>query len=414
MSNAAAQTGTRVQAIEGGITAPAGFKAAGVYAGIKPSTHAWPLDVMVLAAEAPVAAAAVFTTNKTQAAPVLVSREHLEISGGRVKAIVCNSGCANACTGDAGMGVARATVEFLARQLRCRPEEVLVASTGVIGVDLSLEKVQKGVSDALAVLSREAHHDAMLAIMTTDPFPKEAAVRVETAKGVFHVGGMTKGSGMIEPMMATMLGFLTCDAMVEPAMLRRALSAVTRDTFNAITVDGECSTNDTVFALASGASGVVIDEALYPALEAGLRAVSKELAIGIVRGGEGATKLVTVRVTGAAEWAHAERAARTIANSLLVKTAVHGGDPNWGRLVAAAGRSGVPFELSRAAVRIGGIVLFNEGQPHDENAEKAAAYLSGKDIDIEVDLGTGGGEQATIWTCDLSAEYVRINADYRT
>ena len=161
----------------------AGFRAAGVYAGIKPSTHAWPLDVMVLTAEAPVAAAAVFTTNKTQAAPVLVSREHLEISGGRVKAIVCNSGCANACTGDAGMAVARATVEFLARQLRCRPEEVLVASTGVIGVDLSLEKVQKGISDALGMLSREAHHEAMLAIMTTDPFPKEAAVRVETPAG---------------------------------------------------------------------------------------------------------------------------------------------------------------------------------------------------------------------------------------
>jgi glutamate N-acetyltransferase/amino-acid N-acetyltransferase len=197
-------------------------------------------------------------------------------------------------------------------------------------------------------------------------------------------------------------------------MLRRALAAVTRDTFNAITVDGECSTNDTVFAMASGASGVVIDEQLYPALEAGLRAVSKELAIAIVRGGEGATKLVTIRVVGAVEWADAQRAARTIANSLLVKTAVHGGDPNWGRLVAAAGRSGVPFDLTRAAVRIGGIELFRDGQPHDENADKAAAYLSGKEIDIEVDLGTGGSEQATIWTCDLSAEYVRINADYRT
>ena len=414
MSNAAARTETRIQTIEGGITAPAGFKVAGVYAGIKPPTHAWPLDVMVMTAERPVPAAAVFTTNKTQAAPVLVSRANLEMSGGRARAIVCNSGCANACTGNAGMDVARSTVEFVARQLQCRPEEVLVASTGVIGVDLSLQKVQDGVTKALAVLSGDAHHNAMLAIMTTDPFPKETAVKVETSAGTFHVGGMTKGSGMIEPLMATMLGFLTCDAQVEPAMLRKALTAVTRDTFNAITVDGECSTNDTVFAMANGASGVVIDESLYPALEAGLRAVSKELAIAIVRGGEGATKLVTVRVIGANEWAHAERAARTIANSLLVKTAVHGGDPNWGRLVAAAGRSGVPFELSRAAVRIGGIVLFDEGQPHDQNAEKAAAYLSGKEIDVEVDLGTGGTQQATIWTCDLSAEYVRINADYRT
>jgi len=228
------------------------------------------------------------------------------------------------------------------------------------------------------------------------------------------VGGMAKGSGMIEPLMATMLGFLTCDAKVEPAMLRKALAAAVRDTFNAITVDGECSTNDTVFALANGASGVVIDEALYPALEEALRAVSRELALGIVRGGEGATKLVAVRVKGAREWAHAEKAARTIANSLLVKTAVHGGDPNWGRLIAAAGRSGVPFELSRAAVRIGGIVLFEDGQPHDENASKAAKHLNGTQIDIEVDLGTGGAEQATIWTCDLSAEYVKINADYRT
>ncbi len=414
MSNATARTETRIQKIEGGITAPAGFRTAGVYAGIKPPTHAWPLDVMLLTADRPVSAAAVFTTNKTQAAPVIVSRTNLEASGGRAKAIVCNSGCANACTGDAGMDVARSTVEFVARLVGCRPDEVLVASTGVIGVDLNLQKVKDGVTKALATLSRDAHHDATLAIMTTDPFPKETAVQVETPAGTFHVGGMTKGSGMIEPMMATMLGFLTCDAHVEPAVLRKALAAVTRDTFNAITVDGECSTNDTVFAMANGASGVVIDESLYQALEAGLRAVSKELAIGIVRGGEGATKLVTVRVVGAAEWTHAERAARTIANSLLVKTAIHGGDPNWGRLVAAAGRAGVPFELSRAAVRIGGIVLFDAGQPHDQNAAKAAAYLSGTEIDIEVDLGTGGSQEATIWTCDLSAEYVKINADYRT
>jgi glutamate N-acetyltransferase/amino-acid N-acetyltransferase len=414
MSNAATRTETRIQKIEGGITAAAGFKAAGVYAGIKPATHAWPLDVMLMTADRAVAAAAVFTTNKTIAAPVIVSRDNLEKSKGRARAIVCNSGCANACTGDAGMQVSRRTVEYVASQLGCRPEEVLVASTGVIGVDLSLQKVTDGVSKALGVLSDDGHRDAMLAIMTTDPFPKETAVRVETSAGTFHIGGMAKGSGMIEPLMATMLAFLTCDAQVEPAVLRKALAAVTRDTFNAITVDGECSTNDTVFAMANGASGVVIDEASYPALEAGLRAVSRELALAIVRGGEGATKLVSIRVEGAKEWAHAERAARTIANSLLVKTAIHGGDPNWGRLVAAAGRSGVPFDLARAAVRIGGIVLFDKGQPYDANAERAAVHLSGKDIEIELDLGTGGAEHATIWTCDLSAEYVRINADYRT
>jgi glutamate N-acetyltransferase/amino-acid N-acetyltransferase len=414
MSNAAAGSAIKILAVDGGVTAPAGFKAAGVYAGIKPVSHAWPLDVMLLAADGIASAAAVFTTNKTQAAPVLISRNNLERSGGRARAIVCNSGCANACTGDAGLQVSRATVEFVGRLLGCRSEEVLVASTGVIGVDLDLTKVTAGVTSAAGVLSRESHHDATLAIMTTDPWPKSVAVTVETAAGAFRVGGMAKGSGMIEPMMATMLGFLTCDAQVEPALLKKALTAAVRDTFNAITVDGECSTNDTVFVLANGASGVVINDALYPALEEGLRAVSRELALGIVRGGEGATKLIEVRVKGAKEWAHAERAARTIANSLLVKTAVHGGDPNWGRLVAAAGRAGVPFELAKAAVRIGGIVLFENGQPHDANAGKAAAHLSGKEIDIEVDLGTGGREQATIWTCDLSAEYVRINAEYRT
>jgi glutamate N-acetyltransferase/amino-acid N-acetyltransferase len=401
----------KVQNIDGGVTAPKGFKAAGVLAGIKASPQ---LDLALVVSDQPAAAAGVFTTNRAQAAPVLLSKMNLERSEGRARAIVCNSGCANACTGDAGFNVSKSTADIVSRLLGCRPEEVLVASTGVIGVDLDLGKVSKGVTKAAGVLSKEHHHEAARAIMTTDPWPKECAVRVETPAGVFHVGGMAKGSGMIEPLMATMLGFLTCDAKVDPVLLRKALTAAVRDTFNAITVDGECSTNDTVFALANGASGVAIDEGLYPALEEALRAVSRELALGIVRGGEGATKLVAVRVTGARDRAHAEKAARTIANSLLVKTAVHGGDPNWGRLIAAAGRSGVPFELSRAAVRIGGIVLFQDGQPHDANAPRAAAHLNGTQIEIEVDLGTGGTEHATIWTCDLSAEYVKINADYRT
>jgi glutamate N-acetyltransferase/amino-acid N-acetyltransferase len=411
MSNAAAAAGINLQSIDGGVTAPAGFKAAGVLAGIKASPQ---LDLALVVSDQLASAAGVFTTNRAQAAPVLLSRMHLERSEGRARAIVCNSGCANACTGDAGFEVSKSTAEIVSRLLGCKPEEVLVASTGVIGVNLDLGKVSEGVNKAAGVLGKDRHHDAARAIMTTDPWPKEFAVRVETAAGAFHIGGMAKGSGMIEPLMATMLGFLTCDAKVAPATLRKALVSAVRDTFNAITVDGECSTNDTVFAMANGAGGVVIDDALYPALEEGLRAVSRELALGIVRGGEGATKVVAVRVKGAREWAHAEKAARTIANSLLVKTAVHGGDPNWGRLIAAAGRSGVPFELSRAAVRIGGIVLFEDGQPHDANASNAAVHLNGSEIDIEVDLGTGGSEQATIWTCDLSAEYVKINADYRT
>jgi glutamate N-acetyltransferase/amino-acid N-acetyltransferase len=414
MSKATIGSETRIEVIDGGVTAPAGFKAAGVYAGIKPATHAWPLDVMLLTTDRAASAAAVFTTNKTVAAPVVLSRANLEATGGRARVVVCNSGCANACTGDRGAAVARATVEFVSAQVGCLPEEVLVASTGVIGVDLDVNKVKTGVTKALGQLAKTGNADATLAIMTTDAFPKEAAVRVETAVGTFHVGGMAKGAGMIEPMMATMLGFLTCDAEVEPALLKQALKAAVRDTFNAITIDGDGSTNDTVLVLANGASRVTIDAATYPALEAGIRAVSQKLAMAIVRGGEGATKLVTVRVTGAHEWAHAEKAARTIANSLLVKTAIHGGDPNWGRLVAAAGRAGVPFELSRASVKVGNIALFEAGQPHDENAPRVAEYLTGTDIEIELDLGTGGKERATIWTCDLSADYVRINADYRT
>ena len=397
--------------IEGSVSAPAGFRAAGVACGIKKSNG---LDLALIVSDTPASSAAVFTTNKAVAAPVVVSKARLQASGGRSRVVVINSGCANACTGPDGYATAEAMADAAAGAAGVDGSQALVASTGVIGVDLDVDKVHAGVTKALGLLAKAGHRDATFAIMTTDQFPKEAAVRVETAAGTFSVGGMAKGAGMIEPMMATMLGFLTCDAQVEPALLKKALTAAVRDTFNAITIDGDGSTNDTVFALANGASNVVINDALYPALEAGIRAVSQKLAMGIVRGGEGATKLVTVRVTGAHEWAHAEKAARTIANSLLVKTAIHGGDPNWGRLVAAAGRAGVPFELAHASVKVGGIPLFANGQPHDENAPNAAEHLSGKDIDIELDLGTGGSEQATIWTCDLSAEYVRINADYRT
>jgi len=219
---------------------------------------------------------------------------------------------------------------------------------------------------------------------------------------------------MIEPNMATMLGFVTTDAAVEPALLLRALKTVCDETFNAITVDGECSTNDCVFALANGASGVTLGEADYTVLVNALREVCEPLAIGIVRGGEGATKLITVNVIGATSNDDARRAARAIANSPLVKTAIHGGDPNWGRLVAVAGRSGSAFRLEGAAVRVGGIELFRDGTPFDERASQAAEYLKGKEITVEVDMGTGGAGRSHMWTCDLTAEYVKINAEYRT
>jgi glutamate N-acetyltransferase/amino-acid N-acetyltransferase len=372
------------------------------------------LDLALIVSDAPASAAGIFTTNLAQAAPILVSRQQLESSGGRAVAIVVNSGCANACTGADGLAHAWDMVQRTTDALRCDHNQVLVASTGVIGVKLDMAKVDAGIATAAGTLSLAGGPLTARAIMTTDPFPKETAVEVTTSRGTFRVGGIAKGSGMIEPMMATMLGFLTTDAEVEPSRLRRALKEVADETFNAITVDGECSTNDCVFVLANGESGVRLGDAEYPWLVEALRAVCVPLAVGIVRGGEGATKVIAVRVIGAASRDDARRAARAIANSPLVKTAIHGGDPNWGRLVAVAGRSGSAFTLDRAAVRIGSIDLFSDGSPHDERAPEAAEYLKGKDIEVEVDLGTGGDGLAHMWTCDLSAEYVRINAEYRT
>lgn len=397
--------------IDGGITAPTWFRSAGVHCGIKANPGA--LDLAVLAVDTFASMAGVFTTNLAQAAPVLVSKRHLDVNQGVGCAIVVNSGCANACTGESGLANARRMAEEVARALGCQPEQVLVASTGVIGVGLNMERVTAGIHDACSSLAHGNGGATARAIMTTDPFPKEHAVRVTTARGAFSVGGMAKGSGMIEPNMATMLGFLSTDAQVTPTLLRRALRESARDTFNAITVDGECSTNDSLFVMASGTSGVVIDDELYPALLDGLLAVSRPLALGIVRGGEGATKVIGVTVHDARTTEDARKIARTIANSPLVKTAVHGADPNWGRIVAAAGRAGVPLDFDQVTVRIGGILLFDHGLPRDEAASSAVEILKRDTIDIAVSLGAGDAS-ATIWGCDLSAEYVRINGEYRT
>jgi glutamate N-acetyltransferase/amino-acid N-acetyltransferase len=358
-----------IATISGGVTTPQGFRAAGISAGIKRSAPgldaqtqaAGPLDLALLVSDVPATAAAVFTTNLALAAPVLVSREHLTRSHGVARAIVVNSGCANACTGDEGMQAAREMAGETARLVGCPVDQVLVASTGVIGVSLPIAKIKAGLPAAAAALSVEHGSAAALAIMTTDPFPKEAAVQIAIGGRTIDIGGMAKGSGMIEPMMATMLAFVTTDAYFVN----------------------------------------------------GLRTVCRELALGIVRGGEGATKLITVRVTGAASANEARRAAKAIANSPLVKTAIHGGDPNWGRLIAAAGRAGVAFDLSRATVTIGPTVLFEDGRPYDEAAPRAAEYLRRTEVDVSVGLGAGNAT-STVWTCDLSAEYVRINADYRT
>jgi glutamate N-acetyltransferase/amino-acid N-acetyltransferase len=404
-------SGLDIRDVPGGVTAAVGFRAAGVACGIKASGTP---DLALLASDAAVPAAAVFTTNLAQAAPVVVSRDHLAGSGGRAAAVVINSGCANACTGEDGLRHARAMADTTAAALGCRPDHVLVASTGVIGVRLDVDKLQQGIRRAAGCLSASCGAAAARAIMTTDPFPKESSIEVSSEAGTFRVGGMAKGSGMIEPLMATMLAVVTTDAVVDPVLLQRALTMAVHDTFNAITVDGECSTNDCVFLLASGASGVRVSEGQLPELVEALRAACEPLAIAIVRGGEGATKLVTVLVRGARSDQEARQAARAIANSPLVKTAIHGGDPNWGRLIAVAGRCGSAFSLDGAAVRIGPVELFNGGTPYDERAAAAAEYLQGRDVEIELDLGAGGPGRSRMWTCDLSAEYVRINAEYRT
>ena len=396
--------------ITGGITAPSGFEAAGVACGIKPSG----LDLALVVATPPARAAGIFTTNLAVAAPVVVTRDHLQQSDGTAAAVVVNSGCANACTGDQGLAVARAMATDTARAVGCAAERVLVSSTGVIGVQLDGEKVAHGITDAAGALDRDGHGAAAKAIMTTDPGPKEAAVRAATDAGIFRVGGMAKGAGMIAPNMATMLAFLTTDADVAPNLLRRALAEAADDTFNAITVDGETSTNDMVLLLAGGRSGVRIDDTGYPAFVDALHAVCRELALAVVKGGEGATKLVAITVTGARTTDEARQTARAVANSPLVKTAVHGSDPNWGRLVAVAGRAGVAFDLAHVRVSIGEVELFGDGQVFADREPAAATHLRGTEVAIKVDVGAGGTGTATVWTCDLSAEYVHINADYRT
>lgn len=405
------QTVQTLETFQGGVASPMGFTAAGQYVGIKAAGRG--LDLALIVSDRPATAAGMFTTNKAQAAPVTVTKANLAASRGVARAVIVNSGCANACTGSVGMQDAQDMASLTAALVGCPADQVLVASTGVIGVNLKMDRIREGLPKTYATLGADQGPAAARAIMTTDPFPKEAAARVNVGGRTITVGGAAKGSGMIEPMMATMLGFVTTDAAVPLPLLERALREVVNDTFNAITVDGECSTNDCVMMLANGASGVTIDDTSYDAFTEAVRAVCLPLALGIVRGGEGATKLVTVNVSGAANADEARRCAKAIANSPLVKTAIHGGDPNWGRLIAVAGRAGVAFDLEKAAVTIGPITLFKDGRPYDEHAPEAANYLKNDELTVGVELGAGTAS-STVWTCDLSAEYVKINAEYRT
>jgi glutamate N-acetyltransferase/amino-acid N-acetyltransferase len=391
-----------------GVTFAHGFRAGAAKAGVK---YGRPerLDVALIVSERPCTAAAVFTTNQVIAAPCVVTRRHVE--RGELRAIVVNSGNANACTGEQGERDAIAMAEAAAAVVQCNPFEVAVASTGVIGFKLPVERIAAVLPGI--ELTEDGWDDASRAIMTTDTRPKVTERELHLTAGTVRIGGVAKGAGMIHPNMATLLAFVTTDAAVDQGDLRRIVSHIADTTFNAISIDGDTSTNDTLLVLANGASGVTPKGADLAMFEEGLHTVCADLARMIVADGEGATKVFEVRVRGAESAADARLAARTITNSNLVRTAIHGGDPNWGRVLAAAGRSGARVDDRRASVRIGDLFVYRNGAPVQVADADVRALFAAAAIEIEVTLGLGDG-QAVAWGCDLSAEYVRINAEYMT
>jgi glutamate N-acetyltransferase/amino-acid N-acetyltransferase len=393
-----------------GVTASRGFRAAGIPAGIKDEG----LDLALVVADGPCAAAGVFTRSRAPAAPVVFSREQL--AGGRARAIVVNSGCANAATGPAGLDDAREMARLTATALSCRPGEVLVASTGVIGVRLPMDRLRAGIARAAGRLSREHGADAACAIMTTDTRPKEASVELTLSGAPCTIGGMAKGAGMIAPDMATMLAFFTTDAAVEPALLHRGLVAAVGDSLNRITVDGDTSTNDCAIVLASGAAGAPAIEAEGPDFDVfrlALTDVCRRLAEMLVRDGEGVTRIAEVRVEGARTPAEADRVARVVAESPLVKTALHGGDPNWGRILAAVGRAGVDIEGDRVSIWIGNVWVAENGVAREYEEARAAKAIREDPARICIHLGQGDAS-GWMWTSDLTHSYIEINAHYRT
>jgi glutamate N-acetyltransferase / amino-acid N-acetyltransferase len=408
---------------------PRGFRFASASCGLKKRGHTGTLDVALIVSDPPASAAAVFTQNLVQAPPVVLSRANVRESADAMRAVIVNSGNANCSVGPGGMAASRATADRVAKLLGCRAQQVVVCSTGVIGVPLQVERILKaapGLAKSLA-FSPHAFEGLTRAIMTTDTRPKRAATTCNlggpAGTKTVHVAGCAKGAGMIHPNMATMLSFVFTDAAVAPRVLDRALREVVDRTFNCITVDGDSSTNDTLLVLANGASGAnKITKASgldYKKFVAALEEVCKTLAIGIVEDGEGATHLVEIEVRGAPSDAAAKQVAQTIALSALVKTAIAGADPNWGRILAAAGRSGVPFDPDHAEIWLGGMKMYGPPKgasysialPLDESA--AHLRLLEKNIPIVVDLHNGHGS-ARMWTCDFTQEYVRINASYRT
>ncbi len=400
--------------IEGHLGTPAGFRGAAVAAGIKKVPGA--LDLALLFSDNPATSAAgVFTTNVAAAEPVKVSRRHLKSSRGNARAIVVNSGNANACTGAVGKRAAVETTRVAARQMHVDPAQVLVASTGVIGVPLRTEQITRHLPALKSSLSRENASSIARAIMTTDTFPKCVALRSKIGGKAVHLAGVAKGAGMIHPRMATMLSFLTTDVRVPPGALAKFLRAAVEVSFNRVSVDGDTSTNDTVLLLASGASGAIVRPGTRDATHflEGLTELCQELAKMIARDGEGARKLVTVEISGARSDRDAEGIARAIANSPLVKTALAGADPNWGRIICAAGYSGAKFDPAKVDIRVNDFYLCRRGLDAGFDEAAAKRELEKKELLVRVDLRQGRGS-ARMWTCDLTHDYITINASYRT
>lgn len=391
----------------GSITTPRGFAAGSVAAGIKYRDR---LDLALVCSEHPAVAAGLFTRNAIRSAPVQLSAKR--IARGSARAIVANSGCANACTGERGVQDAESMAAFAAAHLGLSPEDVLVASTGVIGTYLPMERVVDGLNSMTLDVSRG--HDFARAIMTTDTIAKETAVSVDFEGGSFTIGAAAKGSGMIHPNMGTMLCFITTDVAVEPAFLREALARSVDRTFNMVSVDGDTSPSDTVLILANGTAGNrPFDHTTGGSFEDALTYVCEHLAKMVAADGEGATKLLEVTVTGAESTINARAAARTIAGSMLVKSAVHGADPNWGRVVCAAGRSGAQVDPERVSMTLCGVPVMAQGMPVPFEESDLRALLKERTVSIEVDLGLGAA-RATAWGCDLTHDYVTINASYTT
>ena len=398
--------------IDGGITAVPGIRAAGLHAGIKAAEAK---DVALIVTDAPATAAGVFTKNSVTAAPVLVCREHL--SDGHAQAVIVNSGNANACTGEVGMANARRMAAVTAEQLGIDANLVLVSSTGVIGQQLPMDKIENGIQATASALSTKGGADAAEAIMTTDTHPKSVAVEIEIGDTPVRIGGIAKGSGMIAPNMATMLSYLTTDARINAETLQAALNRVVDDTYNLLTVDTDRSTNDTVLILATGqaekAEIVTANGEDYETFCEGLQFVCTELVKMLARDGEGATKLVEVVVKSAKNRDDAEKAARAVAESPLVKTAVFANDANWGRIMMAIGKSGAEFDPYQVDVWLADYRLVKNGMDAGYDEDEATSLFAEDPVRITIDLRAGDTD-ITMWTCDYSYDYIRINADYRT